>query len=61
MQEALVALGYNPGVPDGIFGPNTRSALMAFQRQRGHLADGYAGRLMYDAVIAARNAPQAGE
>lgn len=61
MQEALVALGYDPGVPDGIFGPNTRGALMAFQRQRGHLADGYAGRLMYDAVVAARNAAQAGE
>lgn len=55
MQEALVALGYDPGVPDGIFGPNTRRALMAFQRQRGHLADGYAGRLMYEAVIAARS------
>lgn len=56
MQEALVALGYDPGGVDGIFGPNTRRALMAFQRQRGHLADGYAGRLMYDAVIAARSA-----
>ena len=55
MQEALVALGYDPGAPDGIFGPNTRRALMAFQRQRGHLADGYAGRLMYEAVIAARS------
>lgn len=61
MQQALVDLGYDPGGVDGIFGPNTRRALMAFQRQRGELADGYAGRLMYDAVIAARNTRQAGE
>ncbi|MCW5724929.1 MAG: lytic murein transglycosylase [Maricaulaceae bacterium] len=53
MQEALAALGHDPGTPDGVFGPNTRRALRAFQISRGHPADGYAGRVMYDAVIAA--------
>jgi len=31
-QRALAALGYRPGEPDGIFGPRTRSALLAFQK-----------------------------
>ena len=53
LQEALVAMGYDPGGVDGIFGPNSRRALMAFQRSRGLNADGYAGRLTYDAVMAA--------
>jgi len=52
LQEGLVALGYNPGTPDGMFGPNTRRALMDFQRAHGYPVDGYAGRIMYDQVIA---------
>lgn len=56
LQEGLVALGYDPGAPDGMFGPNTRRALMDFQRDRNLDVDGYAGRLMYDAVLAARGA-----
>ncbi|MEE2566513.1 lytic murein transglycosylase [Hyphobacterium marinum] len=53
LQEALLAMGHDPGGVDGIFGPNSRRALMAFQRSRGMIADGYAGRLTYDAVMAA--------
>lgn len=52
LQEGLIALGYNPGTPDGMFGPNTRRALMDFQRAHGYSVDGYAGRIMYDQVIA---------
>jgi len=53
LQAALNALGFDSGTPDGLAGPNTRAALRAFQRSNGHLADGYVGQAMYDAVIAA--------
>ncbi|MHA6288782.1 lytic murein transglycosylase [Maricaulis sp. CAU 1757] len=53
LQRALNGLGFNAGTPDGIAGPNTRSALRAFQRSRGLVPDGYIGRAMYDAVMAA--------
>jgi Protein of unknown function (DUF2934)/Putative peptidoglycan binding domain len=36
MQKALSNLGYNPGFPDGIFGPRTRAALEQFC-QREHV------------------------
>lgn len=52
-QAALNALGFDSGTPDGLAGPNTRAALRAFQRANGLQADGYLGRAMYDAVIAA--------
>ena len=43
IQECLIALGYNPGLPDGIDGPKTKEAVKAFQRARGLTADGIAG------------------
>jgi membrane-bound lytic murein transglycosylase B len=56
LQAALNALGFDAGTPDGLTGPNTRGALRAFQRAHGHVADGYVGRAMYDAVMVARAA-----
>ena len=41
MQEQLNALGFDAGEPDGRIGPVTRSALRAFQQQRGIPADGF--------------------
>lgn len=35
--------GFNPGATDGIFGPNTRNAVINFQRSRGLVADGIVG------------------
>ena len=35
LQRALVTLGFAPGALDGDFGPRTRTALLAFQRQSG--------------------------
>jgi membrane-bound lytic murein transglycosylase B len=40
-QRALVALGFNPGTPDGVVGMGTRTALRAWQKARGLTADGY--------------------
>jgi hypothetical protein len=39
-QVALRAHGYKPGPVDGIAGPRTRGALLAFQRKRGLVCDG---------------------
>ena len=41
LQGLLVALGYNPGAPDGVVGSQTRAALRAYQRQAKLAADGY--------------------
>lgn len=43
IQERLIALGYNPGPPDGIDGPRTRKAVKAFQRDKGVTVDGKVG------------------
>jgi peptidoglycan hydrolase-like protein with peptidoglycan-binding domain len=40
-QQALIALGFNPGQPDGVIGINTRAAVRAWQKARGLPADGY--------------------
>jgi membrane-bound lytic murein transglycosylase B len=41
LQNRLLALGYNPGAADGIFGADTRRALSAFQQDAGLTADGF--------------------
>ncbi len=43
MQEALIALGFLGGIPDGIYGNNTEKAVRSFQKQYGLTADGRAG------------------
>jgi GH24 family phage-related lysozyme (muramidase) len=43
LQKRLLAKGYKPGTPDGIFGYGTQSAVLAFQRASGLSADGVAG------------------
>ncbi len=35
LQSRLLDLGYNPGPLDGIFGPSTKKAVEAFQKERG--------------------------
>lgn len=46
-QAALVALGYDvgPSGVDGLFGEDTRSAVEAFQAERGLVVDGIWGRI----------------
>ncbi len=42
-QSKLGALGYDVGTPDGIFGPKTEAAVIAFQRANGLDVDGIIG------------------
>jgi len=43
LQQALQNRGFSPQGVDGIFGNNTRSAVMAFQRSQGIAVDGVVG------------------
>jgi N-acetylmuramoyl-L-alanine amidase len=43
LQVRLDSLGFDPGRIDGIFGPDTESALIAFQQDAGIAADGICG------------------
>lgn len=44
LQIRLEEAGFSPGEADGIFGQQTREAVLAFQRSRGLTVDGIAGR-----------------
>ena len=50
LQYALRLLGCDAGPIDGQPGPRTRQGLVAFQRERGLLADGEAGPLTWQAL-----------
>ena len=51
MQEHLIALGFLNGSADGIFGPVTSLALIAFQKAQRLTADGIAGKLTLTALV----------
>lgn len=40
LQTYLNALGYNCGTPDGVFGNNSKNAVMSYQKANGCTADG---------------------
>ena len=44
IQNALLELGYYKGAVDGIFGINTKNAVMAFQKDKGLAVDGIVGK-----------------
>ncbi len=50
IQERLAELGYNPGKADGIFGTQTKNAVIAFQRDYGLSDDGIAGPKTLEAL-----------
>jgi len=50
LQKKLKDLGFNPGAIDGDFGPAVQAALMAFQKNKGLLADGIAGPRTFAAM-----------
>jgi g-D-glutamyl-meso-diaminopimelate peptidase len=47
IQALLQKIGYNPGGIDGIFGPQTQQAVIAFQRDNGLTPDGIIGPNTY--------------
>jgi peptidoglycan L-alanyl-D-glutamate endopeptidase CwlK len=59
LQEALAAKGFDPGTPDGTFGPGTVQAVEAFQTSAGLEADGVAGPNTLDALGFVAPAPVA--
>ncbi|MEQ8823855.1 MAG: N-acetylmuramoyl-L-alanine amidase [Filomicrobium sp.] len=40
LQTRLTALGYKPGVADGIFGSRTRAAVLTWEAEQGRVTDG---------------------
>ena len=63
LQEMLNAKGFHAGSVDGIFGRNTRAAVIAFQNANGLAADGIVGKLtwakLYDTTAALPSASTA--
>jgi membrane-bound lytic murein transglycosylase B len=53
LQQRLTALGYPTEGVDGIVGPNTRSAIRNFQRDKGLVPDGYISAALLARVRAA--------
>ena len=47
LQEALKALGHDPGPIDGVFGSRTEDAVRAFQQAKGIAVDGIVGRVTW--------------
>ncbi len=58
LQRRLLRLGYRPGTRDGLFGPRTQAAVIAFQRKHGLEQDGSAGSETL-ALLRRRTAPGA--
>jgi len=56
-QRALLALGYDPGAPDGVVGLKTRTALREWQKARGLVADGYLSTAMVTRLKAEAEPP----
>ena len=53
LQDGLNNLGYSTGGLDGIFGANTRNAVINFQRSRGLSQDGIVGCATWTALQSA--------
>ena len=58
IQRGLRNEGFDPGAPDGLFGPRTRAAIRAWQAARQHAETGYLNRDEAE-VLRAAGAPPA--
>ncbi|MFJ4466934.1 glycoside hydrolase domain-containing protein [Streptomyces sp. NPDC089424] len=56
-QCLLQAAGHDPGTPDGIFGPDTASAVAGFQAAKGLTADGVVGPRTWTALLSRGSTP----
>ncbi|BCO08848.1 hypothetical protein GF1_12240 [Desulfolithobacter dissulfuricans] len=52
LQKRLQELGYDPGPADGVFGPRTEMAVLAFQEDKGLSVDGVVGRETWNGLFA---------
>ena len=50
LQEALKALGFDPGGIDGVFGAKTEAAVKAFQQHVGITVDGICGEVTWNFI-----------
>jgi peptidoglycan hydrolase-like protein with peptidoglycan-binding domain len=50
LQQQLLRAGFDPGQVDGTFGPQTQSAVVAFQQEQGLAPDGVVGPLTSSAL-----------
>ena len=50
VQEMLISQGYLEGAADGVFGPKTEAAVLAFQKEKGLDATGIVGEATYNAL-----------
>jgi putative chitinase len=57
LQRKLAAHGFSPGAADGVLGPGTEAAVMAFQEARRLGADGVVGPKTWAALAAAPSRP----
>ncbi len=55
LQDALNTLGHNSGTIDGIFGNQTRDAVLRFQRSNGLTADGIVGCATWERLTSRAN------
>ena len=57
LQDELIALGYDPGPPDAIFGQQTETAVVALQSDNGIVADGIVGPATSQLILALLGQP----
>ncbi|MCL2675993.1 MAG: peptidoglycan-binding protein [Firmicutes bacterium] len=57
LQELLLSFLYEPGPLDGIFGPRTHNAVLAFQRENRLVADGIVGPITWRALLSSTGRP----